>query len=62
VKLEAHRRALDLLEEHPGWSDRRIARAVGVAASTVGRWRWAAGLEPMVKRVGRRRRRRRLVR
>jgi hypothetical protein len=57
VKLEEHRRALDLLEHHPGWSDRRIAWMVGVAPSTVGRWRWAAGLEPYSKRARRRRRR-----
>jgi transposase len=49
--------ALELLERHPGWSDRRVADAVGVSHTTIGRWRRAAGLPHSLKRVGRRRRR-----
>lgn len=61
VKAAAHRRALELLERHPGWSDRRVAYQVRVAASTVGRWRWRAGLAPALKSVRGRRRRGRLL-
>lgn len=57
MKLREHREALTLLEQHPGWSDRRIAAMLRVAPSTVGRWRWQAGLAPATKSVRGQRRR-----
>lgn len=51
MKLGAHRAALELLEQHPGWSDARVAAKVHVAASTVGRWRRQAGLGLAQKKV-----------
>lgn len=61
MKTREHRDALQLLEQHPGWSDRRVARLLGVAASTIGRWRWQAGLAPALKNVHGRRRRGKLT-
>ena len=52
MKLDAHRAALELLERHPGWSDRRIARELRVSHQTVGRWRWQAGYMPATKKAG----------
>ncbi len=46
MKLEERRRALVHLKRHPGHTDSRIARELGVAPSTVSRWRWEAGLAP----------------
>ncbi len=46
MKLEERRRALELLRRHPGWTDSRVGRMLGVAPSTVSRWRWEAGLAP----------------
>jgi hypothetical protein len=57
VKLAERRRALELLGRHPGWGDSRVAGFVGVAPSSVTRWRQEEGLLPAVKRVGSRRRR-----
>lgn len=51
MKLDAHRAALELLEQHPGWSDRRIARKLRVSPSTVGLWRWQAGYMPATKKA-----------
>jgi hypothetical protein len=47
--------ALGLVERHPGWSDRRIARVLckrhGLDAShaSIGRWRRAAGFPIFVR-------------
>lgn len=38
--------ALQLLRDHPGWSDRQVADELDVPARTVGRWREDAGLAP----------------
>jgi hypothetical protein len=51
TKYRARFKAVQLLRRHHGWSDRRIAREVGVAPSTVGRWRYAEGLGTYSKRV-----------
>jgi transposase len=58
TKLDERRLALELLERHPGWSDRRVAREVGVSHTSVDRWRWEEGLAPGTKRLapGQRRR------
>jgi hypothetical protein len=61
VKLDERRTAIELLQRHPGWSDRRVADVAGVAPSTVSRWRWEQGLAPALKRVGGRRRREQAV-
>lgn len=61
MKADARRTAILLLRRHPGWSDRRVAREIGVAPSTVARWRWEDGLAPALKQVGGRRRREQLV-
>jgi hypothetical protein len=50
-KPAAHRRLLELVERHPGWGARRLARAVGVSPSTAHRWRVEAGYPPALKRV-----------
>lgn len=51
TKYASRYKAVQLLRRHPGWSDRRIARILGVAPSTVGRWRYAEGLGTYSKRV-----------
>jgi transposase len=58
TKLAEHRRALELLEQHPGWTDSRIARIVGVHHWTVSRWRVEAGYPPALRQVGNVKRRR----
>lgn len=50
-KWAARKEALALLDRHPGWSDRRVARLLGVSNSTVGRWRREADLPRYRKRV-----------
>jgi DNA-binding IclR family transcriptional regulator len=60
TKLAEHRRLLELVERHPGWGARRLARAVGVSPSTAHRWRVEAGYPPALKRVGTVNRRRRV--
>lgn len=58
MKAAERQLALQLLRRHPGWSDRRVALEVGVAPSTVNRWRHAELLRGYSKRVHWRRRRR----
>jgi hypothetical protein len=60
VKLEARGQAVELLEQHPGWSDREVARRVGVSPTTIGTWRREESLAPRLKSVGSRPRRGRI--
>lgn len=50
-KWDARREALALLDRHPGWSDRRIGRMLGVSNSTVSHWRVEAGMPRYRRRV-----------
>lgn len=50
-KWATRKEALALLDRHPGWSDRRVASALGLSNSTVSRWRAEAGLPGYRKRV-----------
>lgn len=61
AKWEQREEAIRLLRRHPGWSDRRVARIVGVSHTSVSRWRAEAALAEAVKRVEGRRRRAELV-
>lgn len=61
-KWAARKEALALLDRHPGWSDRRLARLLDVSNSTVSRWRSEAGLPRYRKRVRGVRRRSELLR
>lgn len=44
---------LQLLRDHPGWSDQRVASELDLSASTVRAWRRSARLAPATDRVER---------
>ena len=46
-RAERRDRGMAVLRDHPEWSDRRIAREVGVDHKTIGAWRRQLGEVPI---------------